>query len=155
MRVDEKQALSLSQAVWESALGLGIAVDPKGSTQPIAEQVYASRIMVSGAWQGAIVIECPESIGRHAAAMFYSSDGESASFEEIRDALRELTERVGRKMTALLPEETRLSRPTVNAAESAELPEGLRDLSELRLSCEGRAVRIAFFEGEPQLAGVR
>lgn len=150
MHVDEQQVLSVSKDLWTSVLGLQIRHADHEPRAKAKEKTWSSCITVSGTWHGAIVLECPESIARHAAAMLFSSDGESASPEEIEDALNELTDMVGKRIRALLPESIKLSRPSiVSEDEHDKALSGLRDLRELHLSCEGRPVRIAFLEGEP------
>lgn len=149
MHVDEQQILSLSRELWTTQLGLSI--DPGGETAATSnEKTWSSCINVSGPWQGAILLECPESIARHAAAMLFASDGEEASQEDIHDALKELSIMIGKRMRPLLPDATKLSRPsvTVDARRGSEIADGMQGLSDLRLSCEGRPVRIALLQKE-------
>lgn len=146
MQVEEQQLFEVSREVWSSLLGLQVrSADRAPGTG--AERVWSSRINVSGDWQGAIVVECPESIGRHAAAMLYEADGEDTPEDEIRDALSEVASRIGDRVRSLLPEDARLSRPSTTAdGTDAPAGEGLR---ELYLDCEGRPVRIALFDVAP------
>jgi hypothetical protein len=150
MHVDEQQILSLSREIWASHLGLNVL--PEGP-EVSGERKLASCIEVSGPWHGAIVLECPESIARHAAAMLFASDGEATPEEEIEDALKELAQLVGQKFRTLLPEAAELSRPAIvmDVAGSDALS-GMHGLTELTVNCEGRPVRIALYEGEPNLA---
>ena len=50
----------------------------------------------------------------------------------------------------LLPEAIKLSRPSVSAdgPRVSEAADGMQELSDLRLSCEGRPVRIALLQKE-------
>jgi len=146
MQVDEQQLFEVSRDVWSSLLGLQVrSANPLPATG--VERVWSSRINVSGDWQGAIVIECPESIGRHAAAMLYEADGEATPEDEIRDALSEVASKIGDRVRSLLPEDARLSRPatSVNGTDLAA-GQGVR---ELHLDCEGRPVRIALLDVAP------
>lgn len=156
MRIDEQKVLSLSRELWASVLGLDIDRADNERKTATREKTWSSCITVSGPWRGAIVLECPESIARHAAAVLASADGESPSNEEIQDALGELAGMVGLKLRALLPQRVELSRPSVApSAEHAAAVSGMHNLGELRLSCEGRLVRIAVLEGEPNLAAAQ
>jgi hypothetical protein len=150
MHVDEQQILSISRELWATQLGLNLT--PISDAEPHAgvDRTLSSCVRVSGTWQGTILLECPESIARHAAAMLYAADGAEASDEEIRAALGEVAEMIAKKMRPLLPEATKLSRPAVLADGAS--PCGPKSLSEIRLSCEGRPVRIAVFENEPEPA---
>ena len=90
---------------------------------------------------------------RHAAAMLFAVDGEETSEDDIEDAAKELADMFGKKMRPFLPDEIKISRPSiVDDEETCKALSGMQGLSELRLSCEGRPVRVALFEAEPDLA---
>jgi len=153
MHVDEQQVLSLSKQLWSEQLGLNIDPVEEGANHQVDEKTWSSCINISGAWQGALVLECPESIVRHAAAMLFSSDGEEMSNEDIQDALKELSVMIGKRMRSILPEATKLSRPSIVAeADRAEVLRSLAELADLHLSCEGRPIRIALLQREEQPA---
>ena len=148
MHVDEQQILSLSRQLWHDQLGLNIDTASEATNHSSDEKTWASCINISGAWQGALVLECPESIARHAAAMLFSADGEETSNEDIRDALKELAVMIGKRVRAFLPEATKFSRPSIVAeADRAEILQSLAELTDLHLSCEGRPIRIAILNG--------
>ncbi len=149
MRVDEQQVLSLSQAVWSSLLGL--RVEGSAAVQASArneEPTLSSRVVFSGPWNGALVVECPESIARHAAAMLFSADGETASAEDLGDALNELTKIFAERVCKMLPGPAELSRAELVASTEREPWADGQPVSRLELSCEGRLVRIAVIETE-------
>jgi len=154
MQLDERQVLDVSKDLWTAQLGLQLARQADGATAAEQERMWSSCVRASGPWYGAIVIECPESIGRHAAAMLLSADGQAATDAEIQDAVNELAEMIGGKLRAILPQSTKLSRPTSIEAPAAgsTLLEGLHGQSDVTLHCEGRPVRIQVFEGQPDLA---
>jgi chemotaxis protein CheX len=153
MHLDERQVLDVSRELWTSQLGLQLVHRPDAAATD-RERVWSSCVRASGPWYGAIVVECPESIGRHAAAMLLSADGQAATDGEIQDAVNELAEMIGSKLRAILPQSTKLSRPTSidGPAAGSMLLEGMRGQSDLTLHCEGRPVRIQVFEGQPDLA---
>jgi len=152
MHVDEQQILSLSQQLWNDQFGLRVG-PIQATNHGTNERTWSSCINISGAWQGALVLECPESIVRHAAAMLFASDGEETTTEDIEDALKELSVIVGKQMRQILPESTKLSRPSiVNDPDRKEILESLRGLTDLQLSCEGRPIRIALLERDVETA---
>ena len=152
MHVDEQQILSASKELWTAHLGLTILPQAAGAGDA-QEKTRSSCVKISGTWQGAILIECPESIVRHAAAMLFAVDGEETSEDDIEDAAKELADMFGKKMRPFLPDEAKISRPSiVDDEESCKALSGMQGLGELKLSCEGRPVRIALFEAEPDLA---
>jgi len=152
MRLDERQILSASKELWTSHLGLTV-LPPTDAANDAQEKIWSSCVKISGSWQGAILLECPESIVRHAAVMLFASDGEGLSDDEFQDSVKELADMFGKKMRPFLPEETKISRPSiVEDREDCKALSGMQNLSELRLSCEGRLVRVVLFEAQPDLA---
>lgn len=149
MHVDAQQVLTLSQDLWTNQLGLSVQTDA-GSDATNGEKTWSSWVRVSGSWQGAIVLECPESIVRHAAVMLFHTDGETAGEDEMRDAARELADLVGSRMRSLLPDDSKLSRPSL-VVDVEDQPFGsMNGLGNFQLNCEGRPVRIAVYEAEPE-----
>jgi len=152
MRLDERQILTASKELWTSHLGLTV-LPPTEVANGAQETTWSSCVKISGAWQGAILLECPESIVRHAAVMLFASDGEDLTQDEFEDSVKELADMFGKKMRPFLPEETKISRPSiVDDHESCKALAGMQGLSELRLSCEGRLVRVVLYEAQPDLA---
>ena len=152
MHVDEQQILTLSQQLWNDHLGLRVSPRDETTLQ-VDERTWSSCINISGAWQGALMLECPESIVRHAAAMLFASDDEETTTEDIEDAFKELSVIIGKQMRQVLPESTKLSRPSIiHDPDRKAILESLRGLTDLRLSCEGRPVRIALLEREGETA---
>jgi hypothetical protein len=152
MHVDDQQILSASKELWTAHLGLTILPQADGAGG-VQEKTRSSCVKISGTWQGAILIECPESIVRHAAAMLFAVDSDETSEDDIEDAAKELADLFGKKMRPFLPDEIKISRPSIVDDEtSCKALSGMQGFSELKLSCEGRPVRIALFQAQPDLA---
>ena len=150
MRVEEQNILSASKELWTSDLGLTVL--PPAEANGSDERIWSSCVKVSGPWQGAILLECPESIVRHAAVMLFAADGEEITDEDFQDAVKELADMFGKKMRPFLPDETKISRPSVvDDRENCKALSGMQNLSQLRMSCEGRLVRVVLYEAQPNL----
>lgn len=149
MQFDESKILSISRDLWSTQLGLDLAPALDDAATNPRSPLLSTCIRVSGEWDGTILLECPESIARHAAAMLFASDGEEPSTEEFQDAVGELAHMIAAKIQPLLSCESTLSRP-VRANGEALI--GMRGVGDLRLSCEGHPVRIALYEAETQPA---
>ncbi len=150
MQVDDQKILNASRELWTSHLGLTVQV---GQTQVEAqeEKIWSSCVKISGSWRGAILLECPESIARHAAAMLFAADSDEIAEDDIAAAVKELADLFGKKMRPYLPEATKISRPSiVDDQGQCKALIGMSDLSELKMSCEGRPVRIVLYQAEPQ-----
>lgn len=151
MKVEAQQIISASKEVWTNHLGLTLTPGTESSAAA-EERSWSSCVKLSGSWQGAILLECSESIVRHAAAMLFAADGEDTPEDELADAAKELADMFGKKMRPFLPAETKVSRPTiVEDEESCKALVGTKTLSELNLICEGRPLRIVLFESEPEV----
>jgi len=143
MRVDEKHLLQTCEELWESMLGLRLERNGACSERP-SEKLLSSCVNVEGDWQGAIVLQCHESIARHAAVMLLAADAERAEANELQEALNELARAIGLKAKEMLPDPSRLSEP-LSAEQSSEKAalSGMTPLREYDLSCEGRLVRLS------------
>jgi len=153
MQVNDQEILNASREVWTSHLGLTVQVDEAKDDLEQEEKIWSSCVKISGSWRGAILLECPESIARHAAAMLFAADGDEMAEDDIEAAVKELADLFGKKMRPHLPEATKLSRPSiVEDQEQCKALVGMSGLSELKMSCEGRPVRIVLFQAEADLA---
>ncbi len=153
MQVDDQKILSASRELWTSHLGLTVQVDEGQADVHQEEKIWSSCVKISGSWRGAILLECPESIARHAATMLFATDGDEMAEDDIEAAVKELADLFGKKMRPHLPEATKLSRPSIveDQAQCKALV-GMSGLSELKMSCEGRPVRIVLYQAEADLA---
>ena len=130
--VPSEQMFEYAQTVWTTILGVPLSASP--SPDPGAERFHG-RVHISGAWEGTVVLECSGAFARWAASrMFESND---TTFDEVRDALGELTNMVGGNIKALLPGPSRLSIPEVASGEKVEEE---RVLHVLELDCQGEPV---------------
>ena len=151
MHVDEQQMLTLSRELWATHLGLSIVEQQQNDDKDQDEKTWASCVKVSGPWHGAILLECPESIVRHAAVMLFATDGDSE--DDIEDAVKELADMIGKKIQSLLPETSKISRPSLVAdRDDSKVLTGMQDVKNYTFSCEGRPVRIVLLESEPETA---
>lgn len=102
--------------VWDSVLG--IQVEPEGSTSAFGHQgaqglTYAGVVQISGAWDGAVSVQCSERAARHAARTMFGLEEADVSTADLQDALGELTNMTGGNIKALLPETCYLGLPVV------------------------------------------
>lgn len=148
MQVNEQQIIGVSQELWSSSLGLSLALED-GLPDP-GEPTRASCMKATGAWTGALLVECPESVLRHAALMLFDQESDAVAATDMDDALTELAEMIGRKLRDVLPEKTKFSKPAVVDDESqAKLPGEIASRREISLSCEGRPMRFVVIESSP------
>lgn len=140
MRFDEQEIVQACRDLWRSNLGLNL--DRSAETPTPDEPVYASRVDLSGGWDGSVVLECPRSVGRHAAAMLFSVDADCLDDDELQAAVDELTRLVGKNLARRLDEPGRLSTPRAHDPSADVASDGLESLAELDFDCEGRRCRV-------------
>ena len=85
---------------------------------------WAGVVHLSGAWNGSVAIQCPESLVRRMAASSLGGGGLNPSPDQQRRALGELTRMLAEALKILLPEPCRLSAPetVVDTAFRLRLP---------------------------------
>ncbi|HTS87532.1 MAG TPA: chemotaxis protein CheX [Gemmatimonadales bacterium] len=111
MQFLEQEIRQVTETVWESVLGVTLLRGQKTTRR--LERSMAGCVQFSGAWEGAITVECSTDFARHAAATMFGVERSATSEDDARDAIGELTNMTGGNVKALLPEPCRLSLPTV------------------------------------------
>ncbi len=117
----EEAIQGIVSTVWESVLGMHIAPeDPISAFSPhsgdaVADQAhtYAGVVQISGAWDGAVTVQCSARAARHAARTMFGLTDDNVSISDLQDALGELTNMTGGNIKALLPETCHLGLPVV------------------------------------------
>jgi chemotaxis protein CheX len=113
IRIGEDLIRRSVEELWSSVLGLDIEPLPNlGQAAPRAG-LLTGCIEISGLWQGTITLDCGPSLARKAAGIMFGVEPGQTSFDQIQDALGELTNILGGQVKALLPDPCRLSLPAV------------------------------------------
>ncbi len=105
------EIISITHDVWSSFLSAE-TLDVGGELPPGDARVTAC-VTVSGAWNGAILLECGSDAARDAAAALFMAEPAEMSDPDIADALGELVNMVGGNVKGLLPGPSKLSVPSV------------------------------------------
>jgi chemotaxis protein CheX len=148
MQIGEDQIRQSVEELWASVLGLVIESRPVlGEGRPSAG-LLTGCVEITGVWQGAVTIDCGPSLARKAAAIMFGIETSETSFDQVQDALGELTNILGGQVKALLPEPCRLSLPAV-AGEIDNAFRGAHDkvLTRLDFACLDAPVRVTILEG--------
>ncbi|MGE0441603.1 MAG: chemotaxis protein CheX [Gemmatimonadales bacterium] len=109
----ERSVVEIVQGVWECVLGLPLEEDDPFRLSLEAGQTYAGVVQITGAWDGAVALQCSDRIARKAAEIMLGVPADQASIGDIQDALGELANMTGGNFKALLPEPCHLSLPVV------------------------------------------
>ncbi len=111
MQFLEEEIRQVAETVWESVLGVNLV--RQTAIPPAPARVVSGCVQFTGAWEGAVTIECSAEFARQAAATMFGVDLSAASVSDTQDAIGELANMTGGNVKALLPEPCRLSLPTV------------------------------------------
>jgi chemotaxis protein CheX len=84
------------------------------------ESTVSSIVHIDGAWQGAVILRCPQTLGAALTAEMLGSKS-MPTFDDIGDALGELTNMVAGNLKALLPAPSSISLPAVVFGSDYEL----------------------------------
>lgn len=144
--VTADQIIEITREVWSSFLGLDLdQVDVE--TTPLQGRRTTGLVHVSGAWAGAVVLECEQAHAVGAAEAMFASDPGGLSEDEISDAFGELTNMVGGNIKSLVPAPSALSIPSVAEGESfsVRVPGG-RLVEHVGLSCPLGVLHVSLWE---------
>jgi len=151
MQFLEDEIRQVACLVWESVLGLTLEPGAPAAT-PQAE--VSGCVQFTGAWEGAVTIECTADFARRAAATMFGVEPENATVADTQDAIGELTNMTGGNVKALLPEPCRLSLPSVVQGNdfSTRVPGG-ELVTQVHFECAGSPLVVRLLRRQGDRAG--
>jgi chemotaxis protein CheX len=147
--LEEKQVSEAVESIWSTMLGL--EATPASGTAAKAPKLttLTGCIQITGAWQGAIKLECSGSVARRVAAIMFNIDACDVTGDEINDAVGELTNIVGGNIKSLLPEPSQLSMPAVTeGTDYLFIVPNSRPMAHLSFFCEGKPFHVTILESK-------
>lgn len=135
------------QQVWSSFLDVDLAVVPADTTV-LQAPVLSAVVHISGAWEGAVRLECRATHAAAAAALMFAIEPSEASDEASRDALGELANIVTGNVKSLLPAPSALSLPSVSSTDVSGAPTSPRAVLVRRVAfvAPAGALRVTVWE---------
>ena len=94
MSVDDADIRSTTQSIWSSVLGLELHV-LASVREETGERASTTCILISGDWDGAVILQCKTDAARGFVAKMFESTPEELSAGEFDDGLGELANLVG------------------------------------------------------------
>jgi chemotaxis protein CheX len=137
----QAELAQVAELVWESVLGVSLV----RRTQPLPalDPVVSACVRISGAWEGAVTIECTADFARTAAATMFGVEPPAVTSADSRDAIGELANMTGGNIKALLPEPCRLSLPSVaDGGALAVRPQHAVLLTTVLFECDGSPLTV-------------
>jgi chemotaxis protein CheX len=144
--------------IWSTMLGMD-AVPTQSSTGDIKRMnsgLLTSCIQITGAWRGAIEVNCYVSLARQFAATMFSMSEHEVTRQDINDALGELTNMIGGSFKAFLPEPSTLSLPAVIEGQDFFFQVmNSHPLAKFSFNCNGKCFHVTVQEDSSRPAGGR
>jgi chemotaxis protein CheX len=134
----------------EQKIEAGAGGDRSTSPRPFDthhEPFLTGCVSITGAWEGAVTLDCSAQLARKLAAVMMRQEPEQTSCDDIADALGELTNILGGNVKRLLPGPSRLTLPAVAEGRDYHLKvAGSQLLSEICFECEGEPMRVTLLQ---------
>jgi len=156
MTVTQNDLCQLTRAIWESTLSLEV--------QPIAESTFSDpgarrvvgRVQITGAWLGAVLLECSEELAAEVARIMFDLDSEQPAPAEIRDALAEITNITAGNFKLLVGGHCHLSTTQITE-HGSDQPAAPKDvvISRQEFDCQGERFVVTILEASGQQSRLR
>lgn len=110
MVIEENDVRQLTDEIWGGMLQIQLLPTAKGSG--FGGGIGAC-VQITGAWEGAVRVDCSMQLARLATARFLATEPEKVDIAQIRDAMGELANMSAGSVKPLLPRPCQLSLPSV------------------------------------------
>lgn len=146
----------LTNEIWESMLN--ITLQPEQSEEQASTTcgyrtedaaTVESCVQITGAWKGAVQLDCSDLLARRATAVFLGLTPEEVSREQVRDAVGELANMSAGSIKPLLPGPCHISLPSVVDGKDYELTvRNGRPLLSARFTNQGEQFTVTILEAD-------
>lgn len=121
MKDDDINLAELVESIWNTTVGLEFHPTAAPAVAATREVRFAGCVTISGAWNGALIIECDERTAARIGSAMLDTDAEELGEDDLRDVIGELANVIGGNLKALLPQPSSLSLPSVAHGVGCEL----------------------------------
>jgi CheY-specific phosphatase CheX len=147
MPIAEETLRRSVETIWSTVLGLPVAAGHPISTELSHDPLMSGAIQISGAWEGAVILDCTLPVARRAAALMFGVGLDETTEDQLQDALGELTTIISGTFKSQLPEPCQMSLPAiVQGDDLAFRPQG-GDLLSLGFVCEDQPFQVIISQG--------
>ena len=149
----EQDIPEIAYSIWETLFSLPLATADAGAEPTEGTRGLTGCVQIDGAWDGAVLLECPTALARQLAAELFRPDGETTA-EEVRDTIGELTNMLAGNIKALLPEPSRISLPAVAEGDDYDLRVmGTQAVARVAFTCADETFVVTVLERLPEADG--
>ena len=110
MLIETNDVTQMANEIWGGMLQMEL--EPV-SDYPETHEGIGACIQITGAWEGAVRVDCSKTLAQLATSRFLAVSPNEVDIEQIRDAIGELANMSAGSVKPLLPPPCQLSLPTV------------------------------------------
>jgi chemotaxis protein CheX len=138
----------IARTIWSTLFELPLE---DGDAAPLGpESTVTSCVQIDGAWQGAVVLQCPLTLALTLTAAMFQADA-APEIDEVHDALGELANMLGGNVKALLPGPSRISLPAVAVGSDYQMSVvGTNTVTSVSFTCDGHPLRVTLLQQSGQ-----
>src|SRR4051812_42367150 len=111
MLVEQSDICQMTNEIWTGMLQIDL--QPASAAQMTATRRIGACVQITGAWEGAVRVDCSVELARLATSRFLAVEPTSVDIDQIRDAMGELANMSAGSVKPLLPRPCQLSLPSV------------------------------------------
>jgi chemotaxis protein CheX len=112
MTIHDEDVYQMTNEIWGGMLQMDLQ-PAKAELQNLPSKKIGACVQITGAWEGAVRVDCSLALARVAAARFLGEQPEAIAIDQIRDAMGELANMSAGSVKPLLPKPCQLSLPSV------------------------------------------
>ena len=147
MEISEHDVQQLTTEIWGGMLQIELA--PSAGLNRAAG--IGACVLITGAWEGAVRVDCSMNLARLATARFLATEPEQVVIDQVRDAMGELANMSAGSVKPLLPKPCQLSLPSVADGTDYNLtvPQGKLVL-ETEFNFQGEGLKVSVLQRKGQ-----
>ena len=111
--VTEEMLHPILEDIFSTMFGMPMEAKGQVSEVHIDGRACLCSISITGTWNGIVLVQCSDALAKEIGTVMFSSDAETISKAEIKDAMGEITNMVGGNLKRILPGPSVLSLPNV------------------------------------------
>jgi chemotaxis protein CheX len=141
--ITEEEIATIAQTVLGTMLHIEAVPEEQSSDCVDTEPYFTGCVQLSGAWQGALLVQGAAYLERVLAAVFFELEEPEVTESDVRDAIAEITNMIGGNIKGQVPSPSFLSIPSVTIGNDFNFYlAGVSIISQVVMNCQGAPLRI-------------
>ncbi len=142
----QSEIQAIAHSIWETLFVLPLAT-ADGAQHREVGPLMTGCVQIDGAWNGAVMLQCPEPLAGRLAAELFQPQADLPS-EDVQDTIGELTNMLAGNIKALLPQPSRISLPAVALGADYDLRViGTHVVAAASFDCAGSRLVVTLLQG--------